>query len=134
MTTALPNLQQLAIYNPDWEFTYLDGEDPTVRRIPGHNNVLVSGGGQRRDITIISNFTKLKSLTIEPLDSLNGRYPSLFNNFPLLTRVEMTRVFYMKWELDMLSAGFPSLRELQVSFSPFLSGECWQFESTETYS
>lgn len=111
MTTALPNLQQLSICNPDWEFTYFDGEDPV-------RGVRVSE--EQFDINVISNFTKLRSLTIDPLDSLNGRYPSLFN-FPLLEKLDMTRVFYMKWDLDMLS-GFPSLRELHVRFSPCLRG------------
>lgn len=105
MTTALPNLQQLSIYNPGWEFTYSDGEDPVRTRL---------------NINVISNFTKLRSLTIEPLVSLDGRYPCLFN-FPLLERLDMTRVLYMKWELGMLS-GFPSLKELHVRCSPFLRG------------
>jgi hypothetical protein len=63
------------------------------------------------DIEIISNFSKLRILEIRTFVFLNGRYPFLFNSFPLLEKLSIENCHVLKWDLDML-AGMPLLKEL----------------------
>ena len=78
------------------------------------------------DIEVISNFSKLRILEIDSTTMigtrlpllLNGRYPFLFNSFPLLHKLRISHCYYLKWDLEML-AGFPLLKELY----------CWQNRS-----
>jgi hypothetical protein len=106
MTRAMPNLQQIRIgdaYNLRDENKYNDGEDPDeeeAARTADHTS---------HDITIISNFGKLRILELYRAD-LNGRYPFIFN-FPLLQKLSLNYCYRLKWDLEML-AGLPSLKEL----------------------
>jgi len=45
---------------------------------------------------------------------LNGRYPFLFNSFPLLQKLTIKRCHLLTWDLEMLS-GLPMLKELYCS-------------------
>ena len=107
MIAALPNLQKITLnnFNDYYEIDkYVDGEDPDI-------NVLISNGYRTaHDIEIISNFAKLRELTLS-YAPLNGRYPCFFN-FPLLQKLSIGPV-YLKFDLEML-AGLPSLKELQL--------------------
>jgi hypothetical protein len=109
MTRALPNLQQIAIcgFREDGH-RWSDGEDPDER---------VAADNTTHDIEIISNFSKLRILTIWCDVVLNGRYPVFFN-FPFLQKLSIIGVYGLKFDLDML-AGLPSLKEL----------ECWSNDS-----
>jgi hypothetical protein len=104
MTEALPNLQQINLYNLGIRHEYSDGEDPyevwadETADYPTYY-----------DIGIISNFSKLRILTFENAH-LNGRYPFLFNSFPLLQKLSIDECYCLKWDLEML-AGMPSLKE-----------------------
>ena len=114
MTTALPNLQQLSIYPLSSGRGYYDGEDPVGH---GHQN---QNDSNSYDIDIISNFTRLRSLQIKAIDSLNGSYPTLFS-FPNLQYLTMSHNFQLKWDLEMLS-DLPLLRELDVDSNTLLRG------------
>ncbi len=114
MTRAMPNLQQLWISDlgtglmiqPDeWGHNWSDGEDPNQER------AAVTADTNRYDIDIISNFSKLRILRIS-CRKLNGRFPFLFNSFPLLQKLSIKWCHYLKWDLEML-AGFPLLKELE---------------------
>jgi hypothetical protein len=107
MTRALPNLQQITLVHLDHRHKYSDGEDPD-RRVSAINASLIP-----HDIEIISNFSKLRILEIDCSAPLNGRYPFLFNSFPLLEKLWIRRSD-LKWDLDML-AGLPLLKELYCS-------------------
>jgi hypothetical protein len=113
MSTALPNLQQLSICGLGHGHKYIDGEDPDEERAAWTAN------WTSHDIDIISRFSKLRILTIWG-DSLNGRYPVLFN-FPLLQKLRIGTRDYLKWDLEMLE-GLPSLKELVCADNEHLSG------------
>jgi len=106
MTTVLPNLQQITI---DCYFLsglesghkWSDGEDPDEEQAAETANRTT------HDIGIISNFSKLRDLTIDA--TLNGRYPVIFN-FPLLQKLWIS-CSQLKWDLEML-VGLPLLKEL----------------------
>eukprot|EP00984_Skeletonema_dohrnii_P002899 scaffold983_cov96-Skeletonema_dohrnii-CCMP3373.AAC.6 len=117
MTTALPNLQHLSIYDiaDGWGRGFMSGDNPDER---GRTYP------RTHDIGIISNFTKLRSLSIIEAD-LNGEYPAIFN-FPLLEKLSLHRDLrnnpnYHKWDLELL-AGLPMLRELECFFNQSLTG------------
>ena len=118
MTRDLPNLQQIKI---DWlrddGHKWSDGEDPDPEEVPrGLRLGLVDYTSH--DIGIISNFSKLRILTLKEISSapLNGRYPVFFN-FPCLQKLTIFGCRSLKWDLDML-AGLPMLKEL----------DCWKNE------
>jgi hypothetical protein len=109
MTTALPNLQQIEICGLGWGNRWSEGEDPDEEE-----------AARRADETthnfeIISNFGKLRVLEIDT-SFLNGRYPFLFNSFPLLQKLTIKHCSDLKWDLEML-VGFPLLKELECSFN-----------------
>jgi hypothetical protein len=56
-----------------------------------------------------------------PKDELNGKYPFLFNSFPLLQKLSIRQCKYLKWDLEML-AGFPFLKELVCRSNERLTG------------
>jgi hypothetical protein len=91
---------------------YSDGEDPD------EEYASETVDHTAHDIEIISNFSKLRFLTIKDdiicSSLLNGRYPFLFNSFPLLRKLNITFCYHLKFDLEMLS-GFPLLKELYVS-------------------
>ncbi len=118
MATELPNLQRIIIgdlaVEPNTDFydsspiqrhKYRNGEDPDEWRANRTYDCI------SHDIAIISSFSKLRNLEIDANASLNGRYPFLFNSFPLLQRLSIQNCSYLKWDLEML-AGFPLLKEL----------------------
>jgi hypothetical protein len=118
MTRAMPNLQQITISCLEPEFNgfrlflhkYNDGEDPNEEW------AAQKWDNQRtHDIEIISNFSKLRDLTIFRSAPLNGRYPVLFN-FPLLQKLKIASGLSggLKWDLEML-AGLPLLKELECN-------------------
>jgi hypothetical protein len=108
MTRAVPNLQQISLgpLDEDLEHKYSDGEDPNEGR------AAYTADWTPLDIEIISNFRKLRVLEISWGTNLNGRYPFLFNSFPLLQKLYIQECLNLKWDLEML-AGFPVLKELQ---------------------
>jgi hypothetical protein len=116
MTRVLPNLQQINIGDLEWgrRHKWSDGEDPDERLAAETANWI------SHDIEIISNFRKLQSLDIYTTQ-LNGRYPFLFNSFPLLQRLNIQHCGCLKWDLEML-AGFPVLKELSCQHKPRLTG------------
>jgi hypothetical protein len=118
MTRAMPNLQQITIsylHGVDWgRHKYNDGEDP---------NLEYAARTARRptyDIEIISNFRKLRILDIYTAQ-LNGRYPFLFNSFPLLEKLSIKHCDLLKWDLEMLS-GLPLLKDVECWFQHCLAG------------
>jgi hypothetical protein len=118
MTAAMPNLQQLAIGDLDRHSRYdskkyNDGEDP--------DEVVAARTADwpTYDIEIISNFSKLRVLEIEHAE-LNGRYPFLFNSFPLLERLFINTA-NLKWDLGML-AGLPMLKDVECYYQHCLTG------------
>jgi hypothetical protein len=113
MTTELPNLQQLSLSSLGVNDKWIDGEDPHV--IVNNNTDWIS-----HDIEIISNFSKLKILNFRHI-TLNGRYPFLFNSFPLLQKLSITNCHALKWDLEVL-AGLPLLKELDCGYNPPLTG------------
>jgi hypothetical protein len=116
MMSVLPNLQQITLvglgYDP--EHKYSDGEDPNERLAARTADYTT------HDIGIISNFRKLRILTIDEAP-LNGRYPLLFNSFPLLQKLSIIECEYLKWDLEML-AGMPMLKELVCINNDHLTG------------
>ena len=116
MTTALPNLQQISVkYLVSFrnKHKYYDGEDAE------ENREAVYYHRQMYDINIISDFSKLRSLSLDEAP-LNGRYPALFN-FPLLQRLTISYCNYLKIDLEMLT-GLPLLKELSLYRLPKLTG------------
>jgi hypothetical protein len=108
MTRAMPNLQQLTIGVLRRSHKWSDGEDPDEELAARTADFTA------HDIEIISNFSKMRRLGIENA-ALNGRYPFLFNSFPLLQKLRLTLCYNIKWDLEML-AGMPLLKEL----------DCWE--------
>ena len=117
MTRALPNLQQLWLGCLGQGHKYGEGEDP-VRAVR-------TADWTTHDIEIISNFSKLRHLSIYwsiySNQLLNGRYPVLFNSFPLLQILSIHNCTCLKWDLEML-AGMPLLKELDCRENPCLTG------------
>jgi hypothetical protein len=97
MTRALPNLQQIAIGRLGERHKYNDGEDPNERVAEYYAD------WTPLDIEIISNLSKLRILDIESYSSLNGRYPFLFNSFPLLQKLTIKYCYHLKLDLGMLA-------------------------------
>jgi hypothetical protein len=109
MVTEMPNLQQITLTTLGMGHKYADGEDTFDFSAffpfnPPQETEL--------DLEIISNFSKLRVLKIAMNAPLSGRYPFLFNSFPLLEKFTIDTCFHLKWDLEML-AGFPVLRELE---------------------
>ncbi len=102
MTEAMPNLQQITLGRLGYGHQYSVGEDPDEGRAAGTSD------WTSHDIEIISNFRKLRILEIDA--SLNGRYPFLFNSFPLLQKLRID-CYFLKWDLGML-AGLTLLKVL----------------------
>ncbi len=104
MARAMPNLQQIALGRLGYGHRYNGGEDPdeTEDRTSFWDRT-------SHDIGMISNFSKLKILSIIG-GGLNGRYPFLFN-FPLLQKLNFNGCSHLKWDLEMLG-GLPLLKEL----------------------
>ncbi len=109
MTRALPNLQQITLPQLGYGHKYNDGEDPNLPngRYTARTRTV---NWPTHDIEIISNFSRLRILDIYDA-GLNGRYPFLFNSFPLLQKLSIDYCNDLKWDLEML-AGFPLLKEL----------------------
>jgi hypothetical protein len=112
MTRAMPNLQQITLHGLGRGHKYNDGEDPDERCAARTASWAV------HDIEIISNFSKLQ--TLEIATGINGRYPFLFNSFPLLEKLVINSA-YLKFDLEML-AGFPLLKELTCRGNNCLTG------------
>jgi hypothetical protein len=130
MATEMPNMQQLTLGNlnegsmeSSWvAHKYSDGEDPDG----WWAGAAFASNRTAYDIEIISNFSKLRILTIKDTamydpSLLNGSYPFLFNSFPLLQKLSIDHCDYLKWDLGVLS-GFPLLKELHVSGNKRLTG------------
>jgi hypothetical protein len=105
MTKAMPNLQQLTLTTLGYGHKYSEGEDPSK----GYISRTIFANYTSHDINIISNFSKLRILEIDTF--LNGRYPFLFNCFPLIQKLSITGCVYLNFDLEML-AGFSLLKEL----------------------
>jgi hypothetical protein len=114
MTRAMPNLQRIAIGELGYPHKYSDGEDPDEEYAARYARQTA------HDIEIISNFSKLRSLAIFNY-AMNGRYPVLFNSFPLLQRLSIQNCSCLKWDLENL-AGFPLLKEVDCVNSECLIG------------
>jgi hypothetical protein len=112
MATSLPNLQQIAFHSLDYpeEHKYNDGGDPYEHEAVRTVNYVT------HDIGIVSNFTKLIDLTIWAAP-LNGRYPILFNSFPLLESLKISNCGCLIWHLDYL-VSCPVLKELYCEGTP----------------
>jgi hypothetical protein len=111
MTTEMPNLQQIMLGRLGIGHRYNDGEDPEEYAIPTLTAL---------DIAIISNFSKLRIMGFDSAP-LNGRYPFLFNSFPLLQKLSFQDCDNLKWDLEML-AGLPLLKELVCYGNDLLTG------------
>ncbi len=114
ITRALPNLQQITSGDLGYGLKWSDGDDPDEEWDAETADWIVY------DIGIISNFSKLRILNISSHAGLNGRYPFLFNSFPLLEKMRMD-CKYLKFDLEML-AGMPLLKELDCWHSYGLTG------------
>ena len=115
MADAMPNLQQIELRSLDfYVHKYSDGEDPD------ETEAARTADWISHDIEMISNFRKLRILMIWGAP-LNGRYPFLFNSFPLLQKLCIYSCFRLKWDLEML-AGLPSLKELDCIGNDLLTG------------
>ncbi len=112
MAEAMPNLQQIVLRGLGGK--YIDGEDPD------EEEAARTADWTTHDIEITSNFSRLRILEID-YAPLNGRYPFLFNSFPLLQKLSLNYCYHLKWDLDML-AGFPLLKELYCVINPCLTG------------
>jgi hypothetical protein len=121
MAEAMPNLQLLMISGFGWGrgHKWSDGEDPDEE----FAEIMSTYTRHTHDIEIISNFSKLCRLEID-IDSklsLNGRYPVLFNSFPLLEKLSIRNCNYLKWDLGMLG-GLPLLKEFNCEYNYSLTG------------
>ena len=117
MTRAMPNLQQITIGHLGDRHKYSDGEDPD------EEVAAETANWTAHEIGIISNFSKLRILEIDSgfCEGLNGRYPALFNSFPLLQKLSIKYCYNLKWDLVML-AGFPMLKEFYSDSNDHLTG------------
>jgi hypothetical protein len=117
MTSEMPNLQQITIGNLGRGRKWRDGEDPDVER------AAIYAPWKTYDIEIISNFRKLRYLTIDDriCGALNGRYLFLFSSFPLLQKLSLQHCNFLKWDLEMLT-GLPLLKELDCFCNPLCAG------------
>ena len=121
MTTAMPNLQHIELGGfHGIESKYSDGEDPDPDWDPDDEWDTRTTNYTTHDIEIISNFNKLRILDIWDAP-FNGRYPFLFNSFPLLQKLTIQQCKYLKWDLEMLS-GFPMLKDLYFCSNDRLTG------------
>ncbi len=118
----MPNLQQITLSSPGIGHRYVDGEDPDEEVAAEYAD------WPTHDIEIISNFRKLRILEVNAMSNfgskpflLNGRYPFLFNNFPLLQKLTIKHCKYLKWDLEVL-AGLPSLEGLDFFNNHRLTG------------
>jgi hypothetical protein len=114
MARVLPNLQQINLCNLGWGDKFNDGEDPDEEHAARTASMI------SHDIEIISNFSKLRNLTIK-CAVINGRYPFLFNSFPLLQKLGIHSCSHLKWDLEMLS-GMPLLKELECTNNRCMTG------------
>ncbi len=114
MTRALPNLQHFALRYLGIEHKWSDGEDPD------EEYAAETADRVSHDIEKISNFSKLRVLKFYSA-FLNGRYPILFNSFPLLQKLSIDNCRHLKWDLEML-AGLPLLKELDCEYNYHLTG------------
>ncbi len=115
MSTVLPNLQSVKIeYFTPFNHKYNDGEDPD------EEYAAATADYTAYDIGIVSAFRKLCRLEID-CAPLNGRYPFLFNSFPLLQKLSIQWCNYLKWDLEML-VGLPMLKELECCGNSKLTG------------
>lgn len=89
--------------NPDIDYV-ADSESPLYRNWRAYD---IEG--------VLSNFTRLRVLEIRGAP-LNGRYPFLFNSFPLLEKLTICGCDDLDWNLEML-AGMPLLKELHCECS-----------------
>jgi hypothetical protein len=136
MTEALLNLQRIKLGPLGEGHKYGAGQDPDEAQAAETETAHYT----THDIEIISNFSKLRVLTIDARDYyiqsselgfetpfrpngsvLNGRYPFLFNSFPLLQKLSIFECENLKWDLEML-AGLPMLKELDCVSTEWLSG------------
>ena len=117
MIRAMPNLQQIKIGYLGYLHKYNDGEDPHEYE----RRTALIADWTSHDIGIISNFSKLRDLTIDMNAPLNGRYDFLFNSFPLLQKLSIQSCTFLKWDLGML-AGMPLLQELECEWNPLMTG------------
>jgi hypothetical protein len=117
MTRALPNLQEITLCNLGGGHKYSDGEDPD------EDAAARTANRTAHEIGIISNFSKLRILEINFgfCAGLNGRYPALFNSFPLLQKLTIHNCKYLKWDLEMLAA-LPVLKELECVNNYWMNG------------
>ena len=124
ITAAMPNIQQIVLgdlgvcsksYRNGLPFKYSDGEDVDEKRAAKTVNYTA------HDIDIVSNFSKLRLMKIYGGASLNGRCPSLFN-FPLLQKLIIVRCNHLKFDLEMVAAGLPALKELECGYIRGLTG------------
>jgi hypothetical protein len=115
MTRAMPNLQQIELSYIGKRHKWSDGEDPDERWTAR------TADWTTHNIEIISNFSKLQILEIYGGLQLNGRYPFLFNSFPLLQKLTIKHCHHLKWDLEML-AGLPLLKVLY----------CWSNEKVSS--
>jgi hypothetical protein len=141
MARALPNLQQITLGPLGQGHKWSDGEDPDQRQA-ARSTIITNRGTHTReflsrfrridytanwtahDIEIISNFSKLQILGIDGTVGrtvLDGRYPVLFNSFPLLQNLRISCCDNLKWDLEML-AGLPLLKELDCESNRCLTG------------
>ena len=117
MSTALPNLQQLTIYDfVDGASKYVDGED-SHELISSPNFVFQT---YEYNINLVSNFSKLRKLSVLSDAPLNGRYPTLFN-FPLLQELVITECALLNVDFNMF-ARLTSLRKLDLRTMLHLTG------------
>ncbi len=114
MATEMPNLQRIAICHPGVYHKYSDGEDPDEEMAAETTD------WTSLNIEIISNFSKLRILEMYSAQ-LNGRYPFLFNSFPMLQRFSIQYCGPLKFDLEML-ARFPLLKELDCCCADDLTG------------
>ena len=118
LASVLPNLQQISVTDLETEGNkYIDGEDPDEEMAASTADFV------SHDIEILSNFSKLKILKFEYYPGLNGRYPFLFNSFPLLEHLTIAHCPDLKWDLEMLAAGMPLLKELFVFEGKNMTGK-----------
>mmetsp|Transcript_31546 Transcript_31546/g.53404 ORF Transcript_31546/g.53404 Transcript_31546/m.53404 type:complete len:248 (-) Transcript_31546:459-1202(-) len=114
MATALPNLQKIKLGCLGRGHKYVDGEDPFEESY-GFDRV---DNYITHDIEVLSNFTKLTDLKLFPTP-LNGRYPSLFNNFQFLQKLHVINCFSLKWNLEVLGS-MPMLKDLHIQSTPVI--------------